>query len=144
MGLSLDQAVGGQEDLEDQGGREEGEEDPVCHLQNTKVCDVQYISITTLICREPANQFYRHYGKVSYLVGVEGALQVQWDQGSDLLLALQDPGSVLDPYLGETRHGDPHLEDQPSLPLTSALTDCLKKPNVTLTLYHEKKHYCAL
>lgn len=60
---------------------------------------------------------------------MEGALQVQWVQESGLLLALQDLESALDPYLGEN-HGDPHLEVQPSLPLTSAPTECLKKPNI--------------
>lgn len=58
---------------------------------------------------------------------MEGALQVQQVQESDLLLSLQDLESALDPYLGENHHGDPHLEVQPSLPLTSALTGCLFK-----------------
>lgn len=58
---------------------------------------------------------------------MEEVLQVQLVQESDLLLVLQDLESALDPYLGENHHGDPHPEVQPSLPRTSALTECLKK-----------------
>lgn len=89
MGLNLAQEVEGQEDLEDQGGLEEGGEDPAYHQGS-----------------------------------VEGAPQVQRAQESDLLLALQDLESALDPYLGENRRGDPHLEGQPSLPRTFAPTEC--------------------
>lgn len=84
MGLNLAQEVEGQEDLEDQGGLEEGGEDPAYHQGS-----------------------------------VEGA-----PQESDLLLDLQDLESALDPYLGENRHGDPHLVVQPSLPRTFAPTGC--------------------
>lgn len=62
---------------------------------------------------------------MSYQGSVERVLQAQQVQESGLL-ALQDPESALDPYLGENHHGDPHLEVQPSLPLTSALIGCLK------------------
>lgn len=58
---------------------------------------------------------------------MEAALQVQQVQESDLLLALQDPESARDPDLGENHYGDQHLEVQPSLPLTSGLTGCLKQ-----------------
>lgn len=89
VGLILDQEVGGQEDLEDQGDLGEDGEDSAFHQGS-----------------------------------VEVELQAQQIQESDLPLALQDLESVRDLYPGENHCEHQHLEDQPFLLPTSALTEC--------------------